>query len=245
MGILPYTAMTYGLTAVISLLVVAIIAAIVFAVRAGAEPGSASNSASGAADDSSYDAEAGKVNKEEFTGTILPETEDAGQEYIDETLFLGDSNTVRYMMYSASDNSKVAFTSLENNIGVTSMGVTSITSLKCEEFQGYSDKVTMPEAVKILQPKRVIIGFGTNNLTMDTDTFISNYKKGLKAIHDAYPYADIIVNAIPPLDKERENVEQTHEVYTSFRFAAPGTPFADKRTDFLSFYYTAFELIVL
>ena len=42
-----------------------------------------------------------------------------------------------------------------------------------------------------------------------------------------------------------ENVEQTHEVYTSFRFAAPGTPFADKRTDFLSFYYTAFELIVL
>ena len=30
-----------------------------------------------------------------------------------------------------------------------------------------------------------------------------------------------------------ENVEQTHEVYTSFRFAAPGTPFADKRTDFL------------
>ena len=42
-----------------------------------------------------------------------------------------------------------------------------------------------------------------------------------------------------------ENVEQTHEVYTSFRFAAPGSPFADKRTDFLSFYYTAFELIVL
>ena len=26
------------------------------------------------------------------------------------------------MMYSATDNSKVAFTSLENNIGVTSMG---------------------------------------------------------------------------------------------------------------------------
>ena len=42
-----------------------------------------------------------------------------------------------------------------------------------------------------------------------------------------------------------ENVEQTHEMYTSFRFAAPGTPFADKRKDFLSFYYTAFELIVL
>ena len=64
------------LAGVAGVLVVAIIAAIVFAVRAGAEPGSASNSTSGAADDSSYDAEAGKVNKEEFTGTILPETEE-------------------------------------------------------------------------------------------------------------------------------------------------------------------------
>ena len=83
------------LAGVAGVLVVAIIAAIVFAVRVGAEPGSASNSASGAADDSSYDAEAGKVNKEEFTGTILPETEDAGQEYLGNTLFIGDSNTAR------------------------------------------------------------------------------------------------------------------------------------------------------
>lgn len=191
-----------------AVLIILIAALIFWAVRAhAAAPASASGSSSAwsePADDLTYTAME-KVDKEQFSGTILPLTEDAGQEYIDETLFLGDSNTVRYMMYSATDNSKVPFTSLENNIGVTSMGVTSITSLKCEEFQGYSDKVTMPEAVKILQPKRVIIGFGTNNLTMDTDTFISNYKKGLKAIHDAYPYADIIVNAIPPLDKEREN----------------------------------------
>lgn len=155
------------------------------------------------ADDSSYDASGNKVDTEKLKLTILPETKDAGQEYLDETLFLGDSNTQRYMYYGPDDDSKQHFTTVDNNIGVVSMGVSAISSLKWEQFVGQT--VTMPEAVKIMQPRRIIIGFGTNNLTMATDTFIDHYKKGLKAIHEAYPYADIIVNAIPPLDKQREN----------------------------------------
>lgn len=192
------------LAGVAGVLVVAIIAAIVFAVRAGAEPGSASNSTSGAADDSSYDAEAGKVNKEEFTGTILPETEDAGQEYLGNTLFIGDSNTARYMYYGPDDNSDVHFTTIENTVGVVSAGVQNITSLKWEHFVGKGE-MTIPEIVKIMQPQRIIICFGTNNLTMETDTFTDYYTEGLAAIHEAYPYADIIVSAVPPLDQERSN----------------------------------------
>lgn len=192
------------LAGVAGVLVVAIVAVIVFAVRAGAEPGSASTSWSEPADDSSYDAEAGKVNKEEFSGTILPETEDAGQEYLDETLFIGDSNTARYMYYGPDDDSDVHFTTIENTVGVVSAGVQNITSLKWEHFVGKGE-MTIPEIVEVMQPKRIIICFGTNNLTMETDTFIDYYSKGLEAIHEAYPYADIIVSAIPPLDKERSN----------------------------------------
>ena len=33
-------------------------------------------------------------------GTVLGKTEDAGRTYVDETLFIGDSNTARYMMYA-------------------------------------------------------------------------------------------------------------------------------------------------
>ena len=192
------------LAGVAGVLVVAIVAVIVFAVRAGAEPGSASTSWSEPADDSSYDAEAGKVNKEEFSGTILPETEDAGQEYLDETLFIGDSNTARYMYYGPDDNSDVHFTTIENTVGVVSAGVQNITSLKWEHFVGKGE-MAIPEIVEVMQPKRIIICFGTNNLTMETDTFIDYHSKGLEAIHKAYPYADIIVSAIPPLDKERSN----------------------------------------
>lgn len=36
-------------------------------------------------------------------------------------------------------------------------------------------------------------------------SFIKTYLTGLQAIQEAWPYADIIVNAIPPLDKQREN----------------------------------------
>ncbi len=140
------------------------------------------------------------------TGAVLAETPDAGRSYMDETLFIGDSNTARYMMYA--DETGEAFTTLANNIGVVSMGAGSITTLKCEQFVGYSQMYTIPDAVAMLKPKRIIIGFGTNNLSgqsTNADSFIETYLKGLEAIREAWPYADIIVNAIPPLDKQREN----------------------------------------
>lgn len=157
----------------------------------------------------SYDASGNKVDDKKMSGTVLAETKDAGQEYVDETLFIGDSNTQRFMYYSSEKDDKKPFTTLNNTIGVVSMGVGDIAKLKCEEFAGHSGAVTIPEAVKIFQPRRIIITFGTNSLMMDTETFIDHYKKALKEIHDAYPHADIIVNAIPPLDQQRENTHLT------------------------------------
>ena len=60
---------------------------------------------------------------------FCPQTPDAGRSYVDETLFIGDSNTARYMMY-ADETGTPAFTSLKNNIGVVSMGAGAITTLK-------------------------------------------------------------------------------------------------------------------
>ena len=142
--------------------------------------------------------------------TVGPKTEAAGRSYIDETLFIGDSNTARYLMYA--DETGTAFTTLANNIGVVSMGAGAITTLKCEQFSGSSTMYTVPDAVAMLKPKRIIICYGTNNLggsSTDATSFISTYLKGLKAIETAWPYCDIIVSAIPPLDKQRENTNLT------------------------------------
>lgn len=143
-------------------------------------------------------------------GTILPETADAGRSYVDETLFIGDSNTARYLLYA--NETGTAFTSLNNNIGVVSMGVGSITSLKCEKFKGSSAMYTVPDAVAMLKPKRIIICYGTNNLSgssTDATNYIKTYLQGLQAIQTAWSYCDIIVSAIPPLDRQRENTNLT------------------------------------
>ena len=79
-----------------------------------------------------------------------PRPPDAGRSYVEETLFIGDSNTARYMMYA--DETGEAFTSLSNNIGVVSMGVGAITTLKCEQFVGYSQMYTIPDAVPCSSP---------------------------------------------------------------------------------------------
>ena len=139
-------------------------------------------------------------------GTVLPETADAGRSYVDETLFIGDSNTARYLLYA--DDTGKAFTTSDNNIGVVSMGAGAITTLECEQFTGSSKMYTVPKAVAMLKPQRIIICYGTNNLSgtsTDATSFISTYLKGLNAIREAWPYCDIIVSAIPPLDKQRSN----------------------------------------
>lgn len=133
---------------------------------------------------------------------VLQETEDAGKDYVDETLFLGDSNTVRFMSFTDEDGE--TFTTEENTIAVAGMGVDAIDSLECMQFS--TGTFTMVKSVEILQPRRVIITFGTNNLTgNDSDSvkasFIESYTKQLKKIEDAYPTVDIIVNSIPPISQ--------------------------------------------
>lgn len=134
---------------------------------------------------------------------VLKKSEDAGKDYINNTLFLGDSNTVRFM--NEEDNEGNTYTTKDNTIAVVGMGVDAIDSLKCMQFS--TGTYTMVDSVKILQPQRIIITFGTNNLTgSDSEssrkTFIESYTKQLKKIKEAYPYVDLIVNSIPPIAED-------------------------------------------
>ena len=123
---------------------------------------------------------------------ILGETEDAGQEYIDGTLFLGDSNTVRMMNYG--------ITSLDNTLAVVGMGIQSVKTLKCIQFSGYSEPITMIDAIKLMKPSRIIITFGTNNANgMSVEDFIKKYTEALDAIVSIEPDVDILINSIPPI----------------------------------------------
>lgn len=154
--------------------------------------------------DSGYDKDQNTIDTTQYTSTILEESEDAGQEYVDETLFLGDSNTAR--MYRMFD-----YCTKDNAIGSVGMTARSLATFACAGFEGYSGYKTMAEAVALMQPRRVILTFGTNDLSPDysTESFIENYKAGIQSIQEAYPSVDIIVNSIPPLGKEHSNQSLT------------------------------------
>lgn len=151
-------------------------------------------------DEQGYDKDQNTIDTNEYSSTILEESKDAGQEYVDETLFLGDSNTAR--MYRMFD-----YCTYDNAIGSVGMSARSLATYECVKFQGISGYKTMPEAVAIMQPRRVIITFGTNDLSPSnsTENFIESYEKGIKAVQEAYPSVDIIINSIPPLGKQHSN----------------------------------------
>ena len=155
-------------------------------------------------DEEGYDKDQNTIDTTQYTSTILEESGDAGQEYIDDTLFLGDSNTAR--MYRMFD-----YCSYDNAIGSVGMSARSLATYECVKFEGLSGYKTMPEAVAIMQPQRVIITFGTNDLSPSnsTENFIESYEKGIKAVQEAYPSVDIIINSIPPLGKQHSNQSLT------------------------------------
>jgi len=129
----------------------------------------------------------------EFDDTVLGLTADAGVSYVKDTVFIGDSNTAGMIQ-----STNVTNVSLTNGIGVVSMGISHVTSLKCAKFSGMS-AVTVPEAVKIMQPRRIVINFGTNDYYMKPEKFAETYSKAIDAIKEAYPYSDIIIGSIFPI----------------------------------------------
>ena len=154
--------------------------------------------------ESGYDKEENTIDTQAYTSTILEQTADAGEGYVDETLFLGDSNTAR--MYRMFD-----YCSYDNAIGSVGMTAKSLASFACVQVSTSSGYITMPQAVAKLQPRRVILTFGTNDLnpSYKAADFVKNYQTGIQAIVTAYPSVDIIVNAIPPIGQQHSNQSLT------------------------------------
>ena len=103
------------------------------------------------------------------------------------------------------------YCSYDNAIGSVGMSAKSLATYACVQLQGYSNYVTMAKAVSLMQPQRVILTFGTNDLSPNyaAEDFVENYEEGIKSIVEAYPSVDIIVNSIPPLGQVHSNQNLT------------------------------------
>ena len=128
---------------------------------------------------------------------LLTETADAGTDYLNDTLFLGDSNTVR--LYNNG------LISLQQFCAKEGIGTQVALNEGIVTFKKDSNHYTIPQAVAMMKPRRVVMTFGTNDTGMEVPDFIAHYTALIQAIQQSYPYTDIIVNTVPPVPVDHSN----------------------------------------
>lgn len=128
---------------------------------------------------------------------LLTETADAGTDYLNDTLFLGDSNTVR--LYNNG------LISLQQFCAKEGIGTQVALNEGIVTFKKDSNHYTIPQAVAMMKPRRVVMTFGTNDTGMEVPDFIAHYTALIQAIQQSYPYTDIIVNTVPPVPADHAN----------------------------------------
>ena len=140
---------------------------------------------------------AGHYQINNASSALLTETADAGSEYQDSTLFLGDSNTVR--LYNNG------LVSLQQFCAREGIGTQVALNEGIVTFKGDNNHYTIAQAVAKMKPRRVVMTFGTNDTGMEVQDFISNYTALVQAVQAAYPYTDIIVNTVPPIPENHSS----------------------------------------
>ena len=128
---------------------------------------------------------------------LLTETADAGTDYLNDTLFLGDSNTVR--LYNNG------LISLQQFCAKEGIGTQVALNEGIVTFKRDSNHYTIPQAVAMMKPRRVVMTFGTNDTGMEVPDFVAHYTALIQAIQQSYPYTDIIVNTVPPVPADHSN----------------------------------------
>ena len=131
------------------------------------------------------------------SAALLTETADAGADYLNDTLFLGDSNTVR--LYNNG------LISLQQFCAKEGIGTQAALNEGIVTFKKDSNHYTIPQAVAMMKPRRVVMTFGTNDTGMEVSDFIAHYTALVQAVQQSYPYTDIIVNTVPPVPVDHSN----------------------------------------
>jgi len=127
-----------------------------------------------------------------FDTTILKETERADDNYINETVFYGDSITENFAYYEA----------LSWNVVWAKASLTTENAHTWKvPIRPYGTNMTLIEALKTYKPKRLVITLGANAVAIMTENyFMETYESLVKKAKEASPETLIIVQSIFPVD---------------------------------------------
>lgn len=133
----------------------------------------------------------------QYPDTVLGVTPDAGQEYIDKLVFLGDSTTNGLRAYSMLSGGRQTLQVWTPESGTLALFNASFATIVYPET---NEQITIKEAVSRKKPEYLVITLGVNGVsTMKEDYFKSEYKKMLLSIKEASPDTKIICQSIFPV----------------------------------------------
>lgn len=147
-----------------------------------------------------YDPAAWELDEAALGDTLLAAGADAGGDYLNDTLFIGDTLVALMMEYPGDTG-----ITLQNGIGVPGLAAANAVGTPCVGFAGMADQ-TIPEAVRIMQPLRVVLCFGDGGA--DAALFAQQLGALAAAIGEVWPHAGIILAALPPATAAHDTVMQ-------------------------------------
>ncbi len=142
---------------------------------------------------------AGPDSTAEAVSVRLAETEDAGRDYLDRLVFLGDSTTygIGYYYeqgYTELCPSSQVWTSANGTLTLSQYNIATIV------YPETGEELTITEAVTQAEPEYLYITLGVNGVSfMDEEWFKRDYSALVESIRAASPDTKIVLNSIYPV----------------------------------------------
>lgn len=128
--------------------------------------------------------------------TVLQETTPADRDYLDNTVFIGDSR-VEGMRLNGSIQQKNAYAQ-------TGMSHVGAMTTACVDL-GTGRLLTIPQAVAIRKPQRMVVAFGINGIVwMGEESFIQGYEELIDTLMGKSPNSIVIIQSILPVSSWKE-----------------------------------------
>ena len=130
--------------------------------------------------------------------TVLGQTEDMGQDYIDRFVFLGDSTTYGLAYYDVLPHTQV-WTPASGTMSLFNWSVETIDYYPPEDPE-HSSQLSIADAVKTRRPEYLVITLGINGVAiLDESSFKSYYRDLIAAVQQNSPDTKIICQSIYPV----------------------------------------------
>ncbi|NLZ37114.1 MAG: hypothetical protein GX897_06525 [Clostridiales bacterium] len=144
---------------------------------------------------------------------LLAKTEDAGQEYIDGIIFVGDSTTYGLKPYKMLKDGKETKQVWTPKSGTLTLSYATITKIV---YPDDGSEITIAEAAEKKQPKMMVLTLGVNGVSfMEEDFFKSEYAKLIAQIKQVSPDTVIILQSIFPVARNYKSLSQINNTKIS------------------------------